>query len=152
MDSPDVWRWIWIVSAVVFGVGEMSTPGSFFLLPFAVGAAAAAVLAFAGVEVAWEWLGFVGVSVAMLFALRPLARRLDRDGPVDGIGSRRLIGRSAVVLREIPGGPDDLGLVRVDREEWRAASADGTAIGEGAIVKVAGVEGTRLLVTKEGPS
>ena len=40
MDSgdPEVWRWIWLIAAVVFGVGEMAVAGSFFLAPFAIGA------------------------------------------------------------------------------------------------------------------
>ena len=39
MDDPEVWRWIWLVAAVLFAIGEMGSPGSFFLLPFAAGAA-----------------------------------------------------------------------------------------------------------------
>ena len=47
--DPNVWRWIWIIAMVVFGIGEMGVAGSFFLAPFAIGAGAAAALAFAGV-------------------------------------------------------------------------------------------------------
>src|SRR5687768_7937904 len=110
----------------------MTTPGSFFLLPFAIGAAVAAVLAFADVSVSLEWLAFVVVSVATLAALRPLAKRLDRDGSAEGIGSRRLIGRAGIVLDAIPGGPHEMGRVRIDREEWRAESVDGSPIDAGA--------------------
>ena len=149
MDDPEQWRWIWLVTAVLFAVGEMATPGSFFLAPFAVGAAVAAVLAFADVSVVVEWTAFVVVSVACLAALRPLARRLDRNGVTAGIGSRRLIGRLGVVLEAIPAG--DLGTVRVDREEWRAVAADGGALEEGAKVVITEVEGTKVVVaaTKE---
>lgn len=148
MDSPDDWRWVWLVAMAVFAVGEMATPGSFFLAPFAVGAFVAAILAFAGVSVAVEWIVFIAVSIATLLAMRPLARRLDRDAVDHGVGSRRLAGTRATVVRAIPGG-DDLGLVRVDREEWRAQSADGTPIPAGATVRVAEVQGTRLLVATE---
>lgn len=150
MDEPEAWRWIWIVAALGFGLGEMSTPGSFFLAPFGVGALVAAVLAFADVSVGVEWLAFVVVSVACLFALRPLAHRLDRTASADGVGSRRLIGRDGVVLEAIPAG--DLGVVRVEREEWRAVAADGQALEEGARVRVTDVEGTKLVVeSKEAP-
>ena len=98
VDDPESWRWIWLAAALLFGLGEMATPGSFFLAPFAIGAAVAAVLGFADVSVVVEWTAFVVVSVACLLALRPLARRLDRDGVTDGVGSRRLIGRRGVVL------------------------------------------------------
>lgn len=150
MDSPESWRWVWVAATVAFGLGEMATPGAFFLGPFAIGALVAAGLAFAGVSVALEWGAFVAISLVALVALRPLARRLDRDGPVDGIGSRRLIGQHGVVLNEIPG-DGELGLVRVDREEWRAESTDGVPIPEGTSVRVADVQGTRVIVhiTKE---
>jgi membrane protein implicated in regulation of membrane protease activity len=145
MDSPEQWRWVWVVAMAVFAVGEMATPGSFFLAPFAVGAAAAALLAFADVSVAAEWAVFLVVSVATLAGLRPLARRLDRKALDDGVGARRLAGGQGTVLRDIPGG-DELGMVRLDREEWRAQSYDGSPIAAGTAVRVAEVQGTRVIV------
>jgi membrane protein implicated in regulation of membrane protease activity len=150
MDEPESWRWVWVGAALVFGLGEMSTPGSFFLAPFGVGALVAAVLAFADVSVGIEWLAFVVVSVACLFALRPLARRLDREATADGIGSRRLIGRDGVVLEAIPVG--DLGVVRVDREEWRAVTVDRRALEVGAAITVTAVEGTKVVVISKEPA
>lgn len=145
MDEPEQWRWIWLGAALLFGIGEMGTPGAFFLAPFAAGAVVAAALAFADVDLAVEWAAFVGVSLAALVALRPLARRLDRAGGADGIGSRRLIGRTGVVLEEIL--PGELGVVRINREEWRAESADNTPFAAGASIRVTEVEGTRVIVT-----
>jgi membrane protein implicated in regulation of membrane protease activity len=145
MDSPEQWRWVWVVATAVFAVGEMMTPGSFFLAPLAVGALVAAILAFAGVSVAVEWVAFLVVSIATLTALRPLARRLDRDALDHGVGARRLAGSRATVLRDIPG-DSELGLVRIDREEWRAQSTDGTPIPSGTTVRVAEVQGTRVIV------
>jgi membrane protein implicated in regulation of membrane protease activity len=145
MDSPEDWRWVWIIATAVFAIGELTSPGSFFMLPFAIGALAATVLAFLGVDVVVEWLVFVGVSLAVFAALRPVARRLNRSVDDTGVGSRRLLGHSAVVVREIPAG-GDVGLVRVDREEWRAQSTDGSAIPTGTAVRVADVQGTRVIV------
>ena len=144
MDSPEDWRWVWIIATAVFAIGELTTPGSFFMLPFAIGALAATVLAFLDVDVFIEWLVFVGVSLAVFAALRPVSRRLNRSVDDTGVGSRRLLGHSAIVLREIPAG--DVGLVRVDREEWRAQSTDGSAIPTGTAVRVADVQGTRVIV------
>ncbi len=145
MDSPEDWRWVWIIATAVFAIGELTSPGSFFMLPFAIGALVATVLAFLGVDIVIEWLVFVGVSLAVLVALRPLAHRLNRSVDDTGIGSRRLLGQAAVVLREIPAG-GDVGLVRVDREQWRAQSTDGSAIPTGTAVRVADVQGTRVIV------
>jgi membrane protein implicated in regulation of membrane protease activity len=148
MDSPEDWRWVWIIATAVFAIGELTSPGSFFMLPFAIGALVATVLAFLDVDIVIEWLVFVGVSLAVLVALRPLAHRLNRSVDDTGIGSRRLLGQAAVVLRDIPAG-GDVGLVRVDREEWRAQSTGGSAIPTGTPVRVADVQGTRVIVAAD---
>jgi membrane protein implicated in regulation of membrane protease activity len=149
MDSPETWRWLWLLAAFVFAVGELASPGSFFLLPFALGALVATALAFGDVAVAAEWGAFAVVTIGTLLAFRPLARRLDLLDDDQGIGSRRLIGQTATVLHEIPG-HGELGLVRVHREEWRAESMDGSAIPPGSAVRVADVEGTRVIVSQLG--
>jgi membrane protein implicated in regulation of membrane protease activity len=148
MDEPETWRWIWLIATAVFFIGEMTMAGTFFLAPFAVGAAIACILAFADVGLAGEWAAFVGVSIAAFASLRPLARRLDRGEPTEGIGSKRLIGQHAVVLEAIPAGAHELGLVRVHREEWRAESLDGAAVAAGSTVNVVDQRGTRLVVTQ----
>lgn len=145
MDDPEQWRWIWLGTAVLFGIGEMTSPGSFFLAPFAVGAAVAAVLAFADVPVVGGWAAFVAISVGAFVALRPLARRLDAQGSADGIGARRLIGRPGTVIEDIAAGT--VGMVRVDREEWRAEAQGREPILTGTAVRIAEVEGTRVIVT-----
>ena len=145
MDSPEQWRWVWIITSAVFAVGEMATPGSFFLAPLAVGALAAAILAFAGVGVATEWVVFLVVTVVTFAALRPLARRLDRSALDQGIGARRLTGNRGTVLRDIPG-QAEIGMVRIDREEWRAPSADGPPLPARGPLRGADVQGTRGVV------
>ena len=146
VDSPELWRWVWLAVAAVAAVGEMASGGSLFLLPFALGGAVAAVLAFAGVDVGLEWLAFVIVSVAGVVATRPLARRLDLGSSSNGIGARRWIGQTATVLEDIPAGPHETGLVRLGREQWRAESLEGSAIERRAVVKVVDLAGTRLVV------
>ena len=69
----------------------------------------------------------------------------DQGEPVDGIGAKRLIGEPASVIEAIPGG-GELGLVRVDREEWRAQTVEGTPLAVGTPVRIVEVRGTRVLV------
>lgn len=145
MDDPDSWRWIWLAAAVLFGIGEMATPGAFFLAPFGIGAVVATALAFADAPVGLQWGAFVGVSLAAFAALRPLARRLAEHESDEAVGSRRLIGRRGTVLTEITS--SELGVVRIDREEWRAESADRSPIPAGTEVRITQVEGTRVIVT-----
>jgi len=146
VDDPEQWRWIWMGAAFVFLVGEMLSPGSFFLLPFAVGAGVAAVLAFADVDLVWQWVAFVGISAVFVAGLRPLARRLDTGAAADGIGARRLIGEHGTILEAIDDRGDH-GQARINREEWRAESVDGSPIEEGTRVRVGEVRGTRVVVS-----
>jgi membrane protein implicated in regulation of membrane protease activity len=115
-------------------------------LPFAIGAAAAAILGFAGASVAIEWLAFVAVSGGASAVLIPLGRHLDKRAPHASVGATRWVGREAVVLRDIPGDTGSTGLVRLDREEWRAESMLRTPIRAGSTVLVNRVDGTRLVV------
>jgi membrane protein implicated in regulation of membrane protease activity len=146
VDAPETWRWIWLVATAAFLLGEVGTGGSLFLLPFAVGAGVASVLAFLGVDVLVEWVAFVAISVAGLFVTNSVRKRLDHDAPQDGIGARRALGQPAQVIRALPGGHAGVGSVLLGREEWRAESLDGSPIPEGTLVKVVEVRGTRLIV------
>lgn len=148
LESPETWRWIWLVAAFVFAVGEISLIGTFFLLPFGIGALAACITAFAGHTVLTSWIVFVVVSVLSFAVLFPLGRRLEKatTDANAGIGADRWKGRLAVVLEDIPGGPSNSGMARVDREEWRAASVDDRPIPAGSTVRVLEVDGTRVIV------
>jgi len=146
METPELWRWIWLALATGLIVGEIAVAGSFFLLPFGLGALAAAIAAFAGVPVGFEWAVFVLASAGLSAVIWPLGRRLDRRSPRHAIGATRWEGREAVVVREIPAGAGQTGLIRLDREEWRAESMDGVPIRAGSTVLVSRVAGTRLIV------
>ncbi|GIU85953.1 MAG: hypothetical protein KatS3mg009_0468 [Acidimicrobiia bacterium] len=145
MDA-DSWRWIWLAGAVFFALAEIAVPGTFFMLSFAVGAVVACVLAFGDVGVGVQWLAFVATTGVALGALVPIGRRINASPGITGVGATRFAGRRAVVLQEIPPGPHSTGLVRVEREEWRAESHDGAPIAAGTVVEVLRVDGTRLIV------
>ena len=59
---------------------------------------------------------------------------------------------AASCCETIPVGPHETGRVRVEREEWRAESVDGSEIAVGATVHVLRVDGTRLIVVEPGRS
>jgi len=139
----ELWRWLWTGLAVVMGIGEIFSAG-FFLLPFAIGAAAAAVLAWIGTSVLSQWIVFFAVSIVALVYLRRFVDRQDQAVP-HRVGANRWVGSTGVVLEEID--PDTAsGLVRVDSEEWRATSLHGNTIPVGARIVVRNVSGARLIV------
>jgi membrane protein implicated in regulation of membrane protease activity len=149
MEDPNNWRWIWLVAVGVFAVGEALLPGTFFLLPFAAGAVAAAAAAFVGGSLAVQWLLFVAISAVGAVALVPLRRRLDKSETPPGVGSRRLIGQEAVVLRTISAGPGEVGEVRIGREVWRAESATHEEVAANTQVFVTDVRGTAVVVSTQ---
>jgi membrane protein implicated in regulation of membrane protease activity len=146
LGSPDGWRVVWVVAIAFFVLAEMVRRLRFFFLPFAVGAGAAAISAFAGTPVAFEWLIFLLVSAAGLAVLLPLGRRLTAEGHLAPVGSNRWAGQHGVVIQEVPATLGQTGVVRIGGETWRAETGYSTAIAAGTEVFVTRVEGTRLVV------
>src|SRR3954465_15220650 len=89
LDSPDTWRWIWLLTAALLGVADAVAPIPFGFLPLALAAALACILAFAGVALGLEWLVFVGGAAAAYALLLPLGQRLARGhAPSRAVGAR----------------------------------------------------------------
>ena len=140
MDN-EVWRWLWTIFAIVMGIGEIFTAG-FFLLPFAIGAAVAAILAWANVALIAQWLVFFGVSILSLVFLRRFITRQD-EGEQPKVGANRWVGMPGVVLEDIDP-HSGAGMVRVATEEWRATSD--LPIPKDAQIVVTDVRGARFVV------
>jgi membrane protein implicated in regulation of membrane protease activity len=148
--DAEQWRWIWVAAAVILAIGELLTVG-FFLLPFAVGAAAAAILAFIGVPVPIQLITFVVISVAFLAVLQRFAKRDEENDDVAQAGGSRYVGREAIVLQVVDRFGTK-GMVRVGTEEWRATIDSDIDIPVGAHVNVVEVRGTRLVVVPIPPT
>ena len=145
MDSETL-ALAFVVLAVVLSALEIVAPG-LVILPFGLGAGVAAVVGFLGAPPAVQLLVFLVASFGFFMGLRPFARRLAAEGPDEGIGANRLIGVGGVVLEPIASG--ETGLVRIDREEWRAESESGQVLVPGMPIRVTEVRGTRVVVTPE---
>jgi membrane protein implicated in regulation of membrane protease activity len=146
LDSPDTWQWIWLVAAVALALGELAVPGTFFVVSFAIGAAIAALASFLGASVVVGWLCFVGGTGLALAVLVPIGRRMNRAEGGGPVGATRLQNQRGVVLSAIPPGPNETGIVRIEREEWRAEHEHGEAVPVGVEVAVVRVDGTRVVV------
>ncbi len=143
VEDPDFWRWLWLGIAVVLGVGEMLTAG-FFMLPFAIGAAIAALLAWADVSLTVQLVVFITTSLIAVVALRRFAWS-DHE-PSYPVGVKRFVNARGVVVEPID--PAQVsGRVRIGPgETWRAMSAHGKAISTGTPIRVIEVDGTHLVV------
>lgn len=142
----EIWFWVWVLLAAILIIGEIFTAG-FYLLPFGIGAASAALLEFLGVSIGYQWAAFILVSALMLVLLRRYADRLTHEPPIR-TGVDRLIGKTGTVIEEVvTGGPE--GMVRVEREEWRADAPGHVSLPVGTRVIVDRVAGTHLIVHPE---
>jgi membrane protein implicated in regulation of membrane protease activity len=138
---------LWLILAVVFGVGEIATLG-FFLAPFAGGAAIAAIVSAAGMPFVGSLAVFLVVSVILLAALRPLARRHLRMPPALRTGTAALVGKQATVLERIAN-DEGVGCVRIEGEVWTARSfLDDETFEAGTQVQVVEIRGATALVTE----
>jgi membrane protein implicated in regulation of membrane protease activity len=137
---------LWLIAAVVFGIGEVLTAG-FFLAPFAIGAAIATAVSAAGAGFVISGLVFLVVSAVALAGLRPIARRHMKLPAQLRTGTAALVGRHATVLEQVS---ESGGCVRLDGEVWTARPYDEDEIIEpGTRVHVMEIRGATALVTSE---
>jgi membrane protein implicated in regulation of membrane protease activity len=135
---------IWAVLAVALALGELATPGLFFLGPVAVAALVAGAVSLIGVAAWLQVLVFVIAAVASVGVLRPIARAHLSMPAATRTGTAALVGTKALVLQRV-----DLngGRVRIGGEEWSArAYMEDQVLEPGMSVEVVKIEGATALV------
>jgi membrane protein implicated in regulation of membrane protease activity len=134
----------WSIAAVLLAVGEIFTPGLFFLGPVAAAAVAGAVAAAVGAAVWLQLVIFIAGAVASIGLLRPIARAHLRMPTALRTGTAALEGAPAVVIQRVD---RDGGRVRIGGEEWSArAFMDDQVLEPGTRVEVMKIEGATALV------
>jgi membrane protein implicated in regulation of membrane protease activity len=134
---------VWIVAAVLLAIGEVLTPGAFFLGPVALAAGAAAIVALVAGGVV-STIVFIVAGLLSLAFLRPIARRHVHMPQLMRTGTDALVGRKAIVTKQVDATG---GRVRIGGEEWSArAYLDDGVYAEGAQVDVVRIEGATALV------
>jgi membrane protein implicated in regulation of membrane protease activity len=140
----DAWI-IWLIAAGVLGVAEMHQ-GGFYLAPFALGAALAAIVSLLGAGAAVSAVVFVAASAIVFATLRPVARRHRQLPPSIRTGAAALVGRPAIVLERIAN-DEGVGCVRIGGEVWTARSYDDDEVFDaGERVEVVEIRGATALV------
>jgi membrane protein implicated in regulation of membrane protease activity len=134
----------WLVAAVLLTVGEMLTPGMFFLGPVALAAVAGMIAALLGGGAIVQFVAFGAAAILSLGLLRPVARRHVHMPRAIRTGTAALEGRQAVVLERVSA---DGGQIRLGGEVWSARPYVDDAVFEpGARVEVLKIEGATALV------
>jgi membrane protein implicated in regulation of membrane protease activity len=135
---------IWAIVTVLLAVGEIFTPGLFFLGPIAVAGLAATIAAALGGPV-WLQIVVFGVgSFASVGLLRPIARAHLKMPHAMRTGAAALEGAKAVVLQRVDGRG---GRVKIGGEEWSARSyVPDESFDVGTEVEVVQIQGATALV------
>lgn len=135
---------IWAIAALALAVGEVFTPGLFFLGPVALAALPALVVALIGGGAVLQLIVFIAGAAASLLLVRPIAKAHLRMPAELRTGTAALSGARAVVLQRVDA---DGGRVRIGGEEWSArAFMDGDVYEPGDRVEVVKIEGATALV------
>ena len=135
---------IWAILSVLLAVGELFTPGLFFLGPIALAALAATVVAALGGGLLVQIIVFAVGSFAAVGLLRPLARKHLTMPRAIRTGAAALEGAKAIVLQRVDGRG---GRVKIGGEEWSARSyMPDEEFDVGAEVEVVQIQGATALV------
>ena len=137
-------QYFWLALLIIFVVVECLTVGLVSIW-FAGGALVAMILAMAGAGAIWQDIAFIIVSGLLLVATRPFVKKYLMNKKVK-TNYESVIGEVAKVTESIDN-YNQTGVAFVDGKEWTARSTvDTVVIEKGALVKVAAIEGVKLMV------
>lgn len=140
--NENLWA-AWAVVALVCLLVELFT-GSFYIMCFAVGAVAAAIVSpFSGVYL--QLVVFIAVSLASIFLVRPLVMRwMHHEKDFIPSNADAIIGRVATVSQDIPA--NGFGRVALDGDDWKATAK--VCLDKGEKVTIVARESIILTVEK----
>ena len=142
--TSNLWL-IWVIISIVCLILELSS-GDFFILCFAIGAAVSAILAGCGANLTVQIITFAVVSALSLLLVRPaLIKKLHKPNRERLSNAEAMIGQQGRVSEPIDTG--GYGRVAIDGDDWKAISADGSAIDKDVRVRV--VKMDSIIITVE---
>ena len=136
----------WLIVSIVCIIIEV-TSFDFFVTCFAIGALGAMVSSLLGLPFWMQVLAWAVISVLSIFFIRPmLTSRIHASGENRNSNADALIGKEGRVSTTIDA--DGYGYVKIDGDEWRSLSSDGSTIEKNSRVKVVSRDSIILTVTK----
>ena len=139
---------IWLLIAAVFVVIEIFTAG-FAVACFSVGCVCGSVIAASDGSLIWQIVAFaIGTFLSFVF-IRPFVMKyIDKKTNSDHVKTNmdNIIGKTAVVSERIE--ENDYGRVKIDGDDWKAQTIDGTSAEVGEKVKIESFESIILTVKK----
>lgn len=136
----------WVIVCVICLILEISS-GTFFIMCLAIGAFFSIISSFIPFPFWAQVIVFALFSVVSVYWFRPFAMKyLHRDGDTRLSNVDAIAGREGTVTDEIKAGGS--GYVKIDGDEWKAITADGTPVAKGARVRVVSMDSIIVTVEK----
>lgn len=135
----------WIIVLAILILIEIITLGVTTIW-FAGGALVAFIVSLYTHNLLLEIVLFLLVSFALLYFTRPIIMRYFQP-KIDNIDNPEVIGKDATVICTVDN-MKTTGQVEVGGQEWSARSLEGNIIEKGTRVKIQGISGTKLIVTR----
>ena len=141
--TSNLWL-LWIIISIVCLILELSS-GDFFIMCFAIGAAVSSLVAGCGLSLTWQIVTFAVVSALSLLLVRPaLIKKLHQPHRERLSNAEAMVGQEGRVSEAIEAG--GYGRVAIDGDDWKALSADGSAIAKDTRVRVTKMDSIILTV------
>lgn len=143
----EVWH-IWVIIALVFIIVEIFTAG-FAVFCISVGALCAAIAAACQVNLTWQIVIFAVGTLVGFILIRPLLIKYFFKGKDSNIKTNAdaLLGKTVIVCEAIDE-KNNTGRIKVDGDEWRSVSDDGSHIDVGEKVIITEINSIILTVKK----
>jgi membrane protein implicated in regulation of membrane protease activity len=142
----EIWH-IWLLASIVFFILEIVIP-SFVVFNLGVGALAATLTAAVGLAVEWQLLLFSAGTISSFFLIRPALKKWAfRRSDKTETNVNAMIGRKGVATETIDASKNT-GRVKLDGDDWKARSKDGSIIHNGELVVICNVESIVVEVEK----
>lgn len=136
---------VWLIIAGICLILEIATVG-FLIFWFAVAALITCILSLFIPSVVAQAAIFVVLSAVLIFLTRPLANKLNKkDNTVTNVNS--VIGKEAVVTKEINSSIGGIGQVKLGGDVWSAICTDSNnPIPVGSKVTILKIDGVKVVV------
>jgi inner membrane protein len=141
--------WMWMILGLLLLLGELATPGGFYVIFFGASAIVIGLLSLIGIAgPQWlQWLLFTALSVLGVAVFRQrLLSRLEVPRRPDDLDT--VVGKIALVVEPMP--PGSFGRVEMRGTAWSAKNLGPQPLASGERVKVEHVDGLILGVRSDG--
>ena len=140
--------YIWLILAGVFMIAEIITVG-FLVFWLGLGCLCAMLTSFITDNIVIQTTVFVVTSTLFIFCTRSFVKKLTKKDKTVVTNAYAIVGKKALVLKDINPSQGNLGQVKVDGQVWTATCEANEVIAKDTEVLVLKIDGVKAIVTTD---